>query len=242
VLLSHLFHLRYGVPANQLIEFDNLHRPCPAIPKVHFIRDTAFPEHDPSGSEFRIATHQKVIFLVRDPRDTAISFYYHVRHRATSRELSRKAIPESARNLTVYEFVAHPDYGVPRVMRFLNRWRQEAARLESSVILRYEDLRAHPEAELTKLARFLRLDVDEAQVAAAVRFASFENLQRLERARFFRSERLAAGDVHDPDTFKVREGKVGGYRQHLTPEQIEAIDRMVETELDPGFAYSSAAR
>jgi hypothetical protein len=241
-MLSHLFHLRYGVPADELIHFDNLQRREPAIPKFYVTRDTSLERHARAAGDFRIAPHQKVIFLVRDPRDTAVSFFFHVQHRATPRELARKEIPEDARRLSISEFVAHPDYGVPRVIRFLNRWRIEAAALQHARVLRYEDLLARPEAELLRLASFLELDVDEAQIAAAVRFAAFDNLQRLEREGFFRSDRLGAKDAGDANTYKVREGRVGGYRQHLTSEQVQAIDRTVEDELHPAFAYGGARR
>lgn len=32
VMLSHLYHLKYGVPAEEIITFDNFHARVPAIP------------------------------------------------------------------------------------------------------------------------------------------------------------------------------------------------------------------
>ncbi len=56
-------------------------------------------------------------------------------------------------------------------------WRQQAAHLPV-MMLRYEDLQADPEREVTRLAHFLGLP--DSRVAAAIAHSDFETLQRLE--------------------------------------------------------------
>ena len=56
-------------------------------------------------------------------------------------------------------------------------------------------------------------------------------MQKLEAAGAFDSNILHPGDVRDPESFKVRRGKVGGYREYLSAEDQQfAADAM--TELD----------
>jgi len=44
--------------------------------------------------------------------------------------------------------------------------------------------------------------------------------------------------VRDPESFKVRRGKVGGYREYLSPEDLDyAADAL--RELDARFGYNS---
>jgi hypothetical protein len=38
----------------------------------------------------------------------------------------------------------------------------------------------------------------------------------------------------------VRRGKVGGYRDYFTPEEVTVVDAMVEGALDPVFGYNEA--
>ncbi len=52
----------------------------------------------------------------------------------------------------------------------------------------------------------------------ALEFSRFENMQKLEAAGAFDSNILHPGDVRDPESFKVRRGKVGGYREYLSAE------------------------
>ena len=38
VMISHLFHLKYGTPAREIVKFDNLHRLDARAPKIYFTR------------------------------------------------------------------------------------------------------------------------------------------------------------------------------------------------------------
>jgi hypothetical protein len=72
----------------------------------------------------------------------------------------------------------------------------------------------------------------------ALEFSRFENMQKLEAAGVFDSKILHPGDVRDPESFKVRRGKVGGYREYLSAEDLEyAADALLK--LDRRFGYSS---
>jgi hypothetical protein len=240
VMMSHLYHLNYGVPADELIRFDNFHRLNAAIPRMHFVRDTRF-DRDRPARDFGVSPGQKLIFMLRDPRDVAVSFFFQIRHRATDRELVRKGFPADVRRMPLYDFAVDPRYGVPRVIRHFNTWGEEMPDYPAVLLVRYEDLRANPEFELERVVRFLSLPVDAEQIAATVRFASFESLRQKEQDGFFRSGKLEAADSANPDSFKVRRGEVSGYRQYFTPEQAAQLDQMVDSSLDPGFGYGAAS-
>jgi hypothetical protein len=71
----------------------------------------------------------------------------------------------------------------------------------------------------------------------ALEFSRFENMQKLEAAGAFDSKILHPGDVRDPESFKVRRGKIGGYREYLSAEDQQfAAD--ATTELDRRFGYT----
>ena len=79
---------------------------------------------------------------------------------------------------------------------------------------------------------------DPALIAEVVDFASFESLQQKERERFFDSDRLGQTRSGDPETGKVRRGRVGGYRDQLCHETILTLDRLVRENLDPIYGYA----
>jgi hypothetical protein len=49
-------------------------------------------------------------------------------------------------------------------------------------------------------------------------------------------------DPADPATFKVRRGKVGGYRDYFSPEQVAEMDALVMEWLSPTLGYAPASR
>lgn len=240
VLLSHLWHLEHGVPAHELVRGDNFKQLVPAIPAVHFARDTRFP---PETGDLLPRPDQRVLVLVRDPRDVAVSFWYHVRHRASAAELARKGIPADAKALDLFAFATDPRLGVPRVIRFYNRWRGELRALPRATSLRYEDLRADTPGELDRITRFVGEAHPRQRLEAAVAFASLESMREKERSGFFASGRLgASGASADPGQeeearFKVREGSLGDWRRRFTPEQAAELDRLVRETLDPAWGY-----
>jgi alcohol sulfotransferase len=82
---------------------------------------------------------------------------------------------------------------------------------------------------------------NDAFLADTVEFASVENLRKKEQENYFwrSGSRVQAKDVNDPNTFKVRKAKVGGYRDYFDDDQVAELDAMVESRLDPVFGYSS---
>ncbi len=62
-------------------------------------------------------------------------------------------------------------------------------------------------------------------------------MQKLENAGAFDSKILRAGDTQDPESFKVRRGKIGGFEDYLSPED-QALAASALQELDPRFGYS----
>ena len=183
VMISHLYHLRYGVPEKEVLNYDNLHRLNPAIPKLHFARDTGTPYFSVFDKVVPAPSEQKILFLLRDPRDVAVSFYFHVLHRAGRRELDRKRISrEAVSEMTLYDFVTDEHLGVPRVIGYMNHWWEERSRFSATCLIKYEEMRQDPQAALRKAISFLDREFDETLLRQAVQFADGAGLALLRRA------------------------------------------------------------
>jgi hypothetical protein len=49
-------------------------------------------------------------------------------------------------------------------------------------------------------------------------------MRHYEEQQRFGSKTLQPGDYSDPDSYKVRRGKIGGYRDYLSAADLEYID------------------
>jgi hypothetical protein len=172
-----------------------------------------------------------VILLCRDPRDVVISSWYR-----REKHTIKYGIVEFEGSIS--DFVRHPVHGIEKIVAFMNIWaanRETPARL---LLVRYEDLIDAPENELRRLLIFLGVEnVSDVIVSGAVRYASFDNMQTLEREDTLNSGRLRPLRRDDPSTFKVRRGKPGGFRDDLKPDDIAYVNKVVAKLLDDYFGY-----
>jgi hypothetical protein len=109
------------------------------------------------------------------------------------------------------------------------------------LVVRYEDLKARPEQTLAGILAFMGTPGAPVEIAEAVAFASFENMQKMEQRQTFwlSGGRMVARDRSNPQSFKVRRGKVGGWRDHFGAEQAALIEQRVARELAPVFGYQA---
>jgi alcohol sulfotransferase len=72
-----------------------------------------------------------------------------------------------------------------------------------------------------------------------VDYSSYENMKKLEGSQQLRlaGGRMMPRDKDNPDSFKVRRAKVGGYRDYFTDEEVATIDARLADTLAPLFNY-----
>ena len=149
--------------------------------------------------------------------------------------------PAHEADISVYDFVKDDNQGLSHIIEFLNNWATELPKIQHLLVVRYEDLRSHPEQEMAKIVTFLGLEANTDYLRDTAEFASVENLRKKEQENYFwrSGSRVQAKDVNDPNTFKVRKAKVGGYRDYFDDDQVAELDAMVDSFLLPAFGYTS---
>jgi len=152
--------------------------------------------------------NRRILLLIRDPRDTVVSFYFQ----ATRRGRFFSGPFE--------DFLRDPRFGIERIMQFNLLWLRERRRFAAFTLLSYEELHADPCAALRKAAEFLSgRELPEADIQRAVQLSSFDAMRSLESSGAGAAKwgvRLRPGDAADPESFKTRRGVVGGWRDYFT--------------------------
>ena len=239
VMLSRLYGAKHGLSPKILIGFDNMHLRDPAIPRIFFTHDNYTKDYTGNVDTKADYYDRKVVLLVRHPADVAVSQYHQWRFRMRPHKKAINDYPAHGQEVSIFDFVARHEAGLPKVIEFMNAWAREVPRLEDLLIVRYEDMRADPAAELGRIAEFARTPASGDEIAEAVRFASFENMRALEQRRtfWFAGGRMTARDRGNPASFKTRRGKVGGWRDYFTQAEASEIEAVVDRTLLPGFGY-----
>jgi hypothetical protein len=241
VMLSYFYQRRYDLPENRLLNYDKLHRLQAAVPVVMFTHDR-YPRYYTGdyAAEYRYFRDKPVILLVRDPRDVVVSLYFHWLHRVKPHNKILDDMPLHGTDISMYDFVMQPQSGLPAIIAFMNRWLLQHDNMPQLAMFRYEDLRADTEKYLEQLLRTLGEQPAADEVAEVVAYAEFEKMKQREQSGQITDTRLVAGDINNPDSFKARRAKVGGYRDYFEPWQIACIDELVSASLDPAFDYPAS--
>jgi hypothetical protein len=239
VMLSRFYQLKHGLSDRHLIGFDNLHLRNAAIPKIFFTHDNYTKDYTGNHDSKIDYAGRKVVLLVRHPADVAVSQYHQWRHRMRPNKAVLNQYPDQEQDVGMFDFVVREPAGLAKVIDFMNGWAGEVGRSDNLLVVRYEDMRARPEQTLSRILAFIGTPGSEPEVHEAVEFASFENMRRMEENSTFwlSGGRMRPKDRNNPESFKTRRGKVGGYRDYFNEGEVAAIDRMIAEQLAPAFGY-----
>jgi hypothetical protein len=94
----------------------------------------------------------------------------------------------------------------------------------------YEEIRTTPVANLRRILAFAGVELSSSKIVRAVENNTFERMQEREtqgayvryKGKFFTSK------LDEPQAYKVRRGKRGGYVDSLSPEDISYCDDILE--------------
>lgn len=159
--------------------------------------------------------YPRVVYIVRDPRDVAISYFHHVK--------KFRVFPN---DLCISSFV---ELFVEGKIDSFGNWAQNVGSwlgaLEGDskfLLVKYEDLKLEPINTLTAVADHIGLSVDAGAIEKSVSASSFSQLQKLEAEEGEDWKSLA--NTRSDISF-VRKGEVGGWVNQLALEDVERIER-----------------
>lgn len=165
--------------------------------------------------------YRRIIYIARDPRDVAVSFYHH--------NLKAGNIPDG---------YPMEDY-IPRFIdaEFDTRWGNWADHVQSwlllrerspeFLLLRYEDMKSDTMGELDRIARFLHglsfrsIDTAPDKLQRAIELSSPERMRALEREQS--ADWILTKKTRLDKPF-VRTAKAGGWRSALSPASVALIE------------------
>ena len=152
------------------------------------------------------------IYIVRDPRDIAVSYARH-RGRSLDDTIAFMADPLAATGGTddkIYERLSSWSVHV-------HFWTRHPHPLRH--VMRYEDMIAAPETAFAELVRVLGQEPPADRLARAVTFSAFRELQAQERVKGFIEQPVESTELF------FRAGQPNGWRAVLTAAQRDRIER-----------------
>jgi len=179
--------------------------PSPRTIKSHSYFDPRYP---------------RVIYIVRDPRDVALSEYDLLRK-------YRRIEDSYALERFIGDFVAGTG---PLTSAGWGTWGENVASWALArgarpgfLLLRYEGLKARPEQELTRIAKFLGIDASPELLKAALDRSSADRMRELEKTQDKDWGSTQYKNKRSDIPF-VRTAVAGGWKGKLPPELVAEIE------------------
>jgi Sulfotransferase domain len=210
------------IDQNNPVTFSNIES---RIPEIYFNRDRVLrqlprPRMLKSHESFQ-PHYPRVIYIVRDPRDVAVSFYHH--------NVKARNIPD---DYPMVQFV--PRFIAGEFDPKFGSWRDNvlswtAVRKDDSrfLQLRYEDMKRDTAGVLATVVAFLnrgsfrRIDSNPEALRRTIELSSPENMRALEKQEA--SNWVLTKGTRSDKPF-IRSATSGGWKTQLDPESVEAIE------------------
>jgi len=168
-------------------------------------------------------TRNELIFLIRDPRDVFVSYYYQLTKRAD--EAAQKHTEINWDTITMTELIYHEMYGIKRIIDFMNKWYTEMTRSNKTFyLLQYEALKKDPHKAFQHLLEFLDPnEINEQALNKAIAETDFSKMKAAEKEGLYKLKQFD-GSARDDNSMKVRKGEVGGYVHHFGQTELEFMN------------------
>lgn len=185
----------------------------PALASKRFLKSLPRPRilksHEPFDPRYK-----HVVFIVRDPRDVALSEYHF--------EVKRKHVDEATPiDHYVSRFVAGDTGPYGSWGENVGSWVAARQNNPRFLLLRYEDMLEAPERELAKVAIFLGFEPDPQRLAHAIDESSADRMRKLEQAQ---ADQWSATKNTRKDIPFVRAAKSGGWKTGMPPSSVALIE------------------
>jgi hypothetical protein len=202
---------------NNPVTFENVWQ---RVPPIYLFPDRvlrAMPRVLMSHESFD-PRYPRVLYIVRDPRDVAVSFYYYA--------LKMRIIADG---FAMDDFVTRFIKG--EIVPYANRvgcwedhvlsWIRLRRGKPGFCMARYEDLQADTVREITKWLTLLRVNPSPTEIEQAVNLSSANTMRLLEEQQ---SKQWHHTKKSRQDIRFVRAAKTGGWQQKLSQKSIAAIE------------------
>lgn len=159
-------------------------------------------------------TLDRIVYIERGTHDTIVSLFHQITGRF------RDFFEYKG---TMSDFLRDPYFGVENLIRYQLMWR-ELSTVLPVLIVRYEDMKNDYAWVLQKTSEHFELNLTREDCERIATQTSFEAMKKVEQSGSFEKPWLQPR-LRAP---KVREGRVGGYIEVLSPDDIDFIDSEME--------------
>ncbi|XP_036749452.2 amine sulfotransferase-like [Manis pentadactyla] len=163
----------------------------------------------------------KLIYVYRNPKDVLCS-YFHFSNMLGSFK-STANIEEFMKDFLEGKVVGSLWFD------HIKGWYEHKSHFNIQFIM-YEDMKKDLRSSILRVCKFLGKKLNEEEVDAVMRQATFENMKSDPLANYTTILRTSAEHLKNYEIF-LRKGTIGDWKNHMTVEQNERFDKIFQREM-----------
>lgn len=176
-----------------------------------FITPRIFKSHLPYGNIPKSPC--KYIYIVRDYRDVAVSFYHHY--------WDYKFYRKDFDHFFHRKFIKNSEY--IHWFKHVHEWYTNPRKLDV-LYIRYEDMKTDLPGVVRRVVDFCGFEVDEEQFQRVVQRSDFSFMKQHEEKFDLSTEMLLRMGINS-GAF-IRKGKVGGWKDYFKPSHLDVCSKL----------------
>ena len=188
---------------------------------IEFLKTMPSPRRFTSHLPYALMPHfdnttAKIIYAARNPKDVAISTYFH-----NQSKLGYEGTWEEH-----FQLFMDSDVGCGPYFDHILPWWQASQKDERILFMKYEDMKHDHAGSVAKIASFLERDADSQLIDTVVALSGFQSMKSNEVTNFEWIPQKADKPKH------FRKGDIGDWKNYFSPEQSLQMDDMVMKKMN----------
>ncbi|XP_070495899.1 sulfotransferase 1B1-like [Chironomus tepperi] len=163
----------------------------------------------------------KIVYVARNPKDTAVSWYHHHRNLHGYQGTKADFIEAFGKDLVLFS---------PMNNHVIDFWN---IRFQQNILfLFFEDMKRNLSQEVKKVMKFMEKDYSQDEIdklCVHLSFDSIKNNKMVNKEGDIKYLMETTGREYNPQNYTfIRKGKVGGYKKELTVEENDILDEYIK--------------
>ncbi|KAJ3682626.1 hypothetical protein LUZ60_015199 [Juncus effusus] len=166
----------------------------------------------------------KIVYICRNPRDTFVSMWHFF----------KQYLPQGTTIEQYFEsFFAGVHLAGPFLDHVLSYWQVSQKYPDRVMFMRYEELKKDTKKEFMRLAEFMGCKFSEEEIEGKVveKLMEMCSLGEMKGLEVNKTGETLMGDQGMDNKAFFRLGEVGDWKNHLSPEMVERLNKMTEEKL-----------
>jgi len=215
-------------------KYSHYNKKIPDFNFTHYGYTDKMIQKSPQSFSLKNGRNTKLLFLIRDPRDVFVSYYFQLTKRKDPAVLRIKNNIDWG-NIEMKELLYHSEFGIKPIINFMNNW---YVKLKDENIdfrlVSYEEMHLQTEKTFEDILTYIgEQEVNPNAISHALNESSFSKMKEKEKSNLYNQQELSPTNKNDNDSYKARKGKAKGYVEYIFEDDLIYCEKLISEVLHP---------